>query len=115
MIEVLAKVYANDAHCRDKKLSPEQRLLYHQTHSAPPMQDLHKWMGEQFAKHLVEPNSGLGQALRYFLNHWSGLTLFLRKAGAAIDNNICHAAGGMNKRMPTTVICRVVGPSALLE
>ena len=88
VIEVLAKVYANDAHCRDKKLSPEQRLLYHQTHSAPPMQDLHKWMGEQFAKHLVEPNSGLGQALRYFLNHWSGLTLFLRKAGAAIDNNI---------------------------
>ena len=92
VIEVLAKVYVNDAYCRDKKLSPAQRLLYHQAHSAEPMQDLHRWIGEQFAQHLVEPNSGLGQALRYFLNHWSGLTLFLRKAGAAIDNNIVERA-----------------------
>eukprot|EP01032_Pedospumella_encystans_P029501 gene29501-33314_t len=36
----------------------------------------------------VEPNSGLGQALRYMLKHWKGLTLFLRKAGAPVDNNI---------------------------
>ena len=92
VIEVLAKVYANDAHCRDEKLSSEQRLLYHQAHSAPPMQDLHRWMGERFDQRLVEPNGALGQALSYFLNHWSGLTLFLRKAGAAIDNNLVERA-----------------------
>lgn len=38
-------------------------------------------MNVQFDKRLVEPNSALGGALRYLLNHWSGLTLFLRKAG----------------------------------
>ncbi|MBP6483979.1 MAG: IS66 family transposase [Rhodoferax sp.] len=92
VIEVLAKVYANDAHCRDEKLSSEQRLLYHQAHSEPPMQELHRWMNDQFDQRLVEPNSALGQALRYFLNHWSGLTLFLRKAGTPLDNNIVERA-----------------------
>ena len=90
VIEVLAKVYAVDAHCRDEKLTPELRLVHHQTHSDPPMQDLRRWMSEQLEQRLVEPNSGLGGALRYMLNHWSGLTLFLRQAGAPLDNNICE-------------------------
>jgi transposase len=92
VIEVLAKVYAVDAHCRDETLTPEQRLVHHQTHSDPPMQDLQRWMNEQLDQRLVEPNSGLGQALRYMLAHWSGLTLFLRQAGAPLDNNICERA-----------------------
>lgn len=92
VIEVLAKVYANDAHCRDQRLSPEQRLAHHRDHSAAPMHALQTWMNEQFEQRHVEPNSGLGQALRYLLKHWSGLTLFLRKAGAPLDNNICERA-----------------------
>ena len=92
VIEVLAEIYAVDAHCRDQKMSPEQRLAHHQASSAAPMQGLHKWMNEQFEQRKVEPNSGLGQALRYMLKHWSELTLFLRKAGAPLDNNICERA-----------------------
>ena len=92
VIEVLARIYAEDAHCRAEKLSPEQRLAHHQANSAAPMQGLHQWMNEQFAQRQVEPNSGLGQALRYMLKHWSELTLFLRKAGAPLDNNICERA-----------------------
>jgi len=92
VIEVLASVYANDAHCRDEKMSPEQRLLYHQTHSAQAMQALQLWMTDQFDQRRVEPNSGLGKALSYLLKHWSELTLFLRKAGAPLDNNICERA-----------------------
>ncbi len=92
VIEVLAGVYAEDAHCRAEKLSPEQRLAHHQANSAAPMQGLHQWINEQFEQRQVEPNSGLGQALRYMLKHWSKLTLFLRKAGAPLDNNICERA-----------------------
>ena len=40
VIEVLAKVYGINAHCRDAALSAQQRLVQHQTHSGPPMQDL---------------------------------------------------------------------------
>ena len=49
-------------------------------------------MEAQFAHHLVEPNSGLGKAITYFLRHWKGLTAFLREAGAPLDNNICERA-----------------------
>jgi transposase len=92
VIEVLAKVYEHDAVCRRDKMSPEQRLLFHQDHSGPLMKDLQSWMTEQFDKRQVEPNSGLGQALRYLLKHWSELTLFLRMAGAPLDNNVCERA-----------------------
>ena len=92
VIEVLSRVYANDEHCRAQEFSPEQRLAYHQEHSATPMHGLKTWMEEQFDKRQVEPNCGLGQALRYLLNHWEPLTLFLRRAGAPLDNNVCERA-----------------------
>jgi transposase len=40
----------------------------------------------------VEPNSGLGKAIVYMQRHWKALTLFLRQAGAPLDNNICERA-----------------------
>ena len=40
----------------------------------------------------VEPNSSLGGAFSYMLKRWEKLTLFLRKAGAPLDNNICEQA-----------------------
>ena len=92
VIEVLAEVYRHDAYCRDQKLSPEQRLVYHQEHSDPLMQTLKTWMQAQLDQRLVEGNSGLGQALRYMIKHWHGLTQFLRVAGAPLDNNVCERA-----------------------
>jgi transposase len=56
---------------------------------------------------LVEPNSGLGQALCYMRKHWPALTLFLRVAGAPLDNNICYAARGISDVMPPPDLCRV--------
>jgi transposase len=90
VIEALAKVYEHDATCRREQLSPEQRLSLHQEHSQPIMEGLQRWMNEQFEQRLVEPNSGLGKALRYLIRHWEELTLFLRKAGAPLDNNQCE-------------------------
>jgi len=92
VIEVLAQVYAHDAHCRDAGMTPVQRLLYHQTHSDAPMQAMQQWMTAQQGQKQVEANSGLGGAMRYMLKHWSALTLFLRKAGAPLDNNLCERA-----------------------
>ncbi len=44
----------------------------------------------QLNEHKTEPNSGLGKAMKYLLRHWHKLTLFLRQAGAPLDNNICE-------------------------
>jgi transposase len=90
VIEALAEVYKHDATCREDGLSAQQRLLFHQQHSKPIMDGLERWINEQFEQHLVEPNSGLGKALRYLIRHWEELTLFLRKAAAPLDNNLCE-------------------------
>jgi transposase len=72
VLESLGAVYRNDAMAREQKMSPEERLRFHQQHSR------------------TEPNSGLGKAIQYMLRHWKALTLFLRTAGAPLDNNICE-------------------------
>ena len=46
----------------------------------------------QLDEKLTEPNSALGSAIRYMLRHWEKLTLFLRQAGAPLDNNVCERA-----------------------
>ena len=58
-------------------MSAEERLRFHQIH---------------IAEKKVEPNSGLGMAIGYLLKHWERLTLFLRQAGAPLDNNVCERA-----------------------
>jgi len=54
------------------------------------MEKLHAWLQTQFDESKEEPNSGLGEAIRYLLKHWERLTLFLRQAGAPLDNNIAE-------------------------
>jgi hypothetical protein len=56
------------------------------------MEKLHVWLDAQFDERRVEPNSGLGTAISYLLKYWDRLTLFLRQAGAPLDNNICERA-----------------------
>ena len=92
VLEALKVVYKNDETARQRVLSPEARLQFHQAASGPVMQDLHSWLKRQLEDHLVEPNGSLGEAINYMLKHWDKLTLFLRKAGAPLDNNICERA-----------------------
>lgn len=92
VLESLGKVYHVDAQAKEQERNPEQRLVLHQSHSQPVMEQLKAWMHEQIDSKKVEPNSGLGQAIAYMLKHWEPLTLFLRKAGAPLDNNRCEQA-----------------------
>jgi transposase len=92
LLESLAVVYRNDAVARERRLSPEARLQFHQEASGPTMQDLHDWLTRQLAERQTEPNSALGGAIGYMLKHWEQLTLFLRQAGAPLDNNLCERA-----------------------
>jgi transposase len=92
LLESLQVVYRNDAVARERELSPQGRLRLHQNESGPTMQQLHAWLTRQFEEKLVEPNSALGGAIRYMLTHWEKLTLFLREAGAPLDNNLCERA-----------------------
>ncbi|MEP7247142.1 MAG: IS66 family transposase [Gammaproteobacteria bacterium] len=90
VLETLREVYRTDARARE--MTPEDRLRLHQDESAPRMQALANWMQVQFEERKVEPNSTLGEAIRYMQKHWAELTLFLRAPGAPLDNNLCERA-----------------------
>lgn len=92
VLEQIAKVYQHEAYCQKQKLTPEERLQYHQEHSGPEMQALFTWLNNQIVYHVAEANSGLGKAIRYMLRHWNKLTRFLHYAGAPIDNSWCERA-----------------------
>jgi hypothetical protein len=92
VIEAFKVVYHNDKVAREEGMTDEERLSHHQSHSKQAMDDLKAWLQRQFDDKLVEPNSALGEAINYLLRRWDSLTLFLRKAGAPLDNNICERA-----------------------
>ena len=92
VLEMLGQVYGHDAEARERGLTPEERLRFHEERSGPVMDLLHGWLEAQFAERKTEPNSGLGKAVTYLLRHWRPLTLFLRQAGSPLDNNIVERA-----------------------
>ena len=92
LLETLAKVYKHEDYSKEKAMSAEQRLAYHQQHSAPLMKTLEEWFAKLFKEHNVEPNSGLGKAIKYMQKRWDRLTMFLRQAGAPLDNNLVERA-----------------------
>ncbi len=88
VIDWIAKVYQNEAIAKEKGMSPEERLSWHQLQSQGPMDSLKTWCDRAFPEKLVEPNSALGAGIKYILNHWEGLTGFLRCTGVSLDTNI---------------------------
>lgn len=92
ILECLKKVYKTDAEAKKQQLSADERLRLHQQQSGPVMDQLQCWLKAQLEEKRVEPNSSLGDAISYMLNHWEELTLFLRVPGAPLDNNVCERA-----------------------
>lgn len=65
-------------------LTKQQRLEFHQEHSASIMDQLYEYISHQLNSKQVEPNDSLGKAMRYMLEHWHELTQFLCLAGAPL-------------------------------
>jgi transposase len=72
VLDAISEVYRYEA--ETKGMSQEERLRYHQSKSGPVMEKMKEWIELQFNERLVEPNSSVGRALQYWLNHWEGLT-----------------------------------------
>jgi transposase len=80
-------VFLNDKIAKQKNLTPEARLEWHQNKSAPIMAATKTYCQGLVDNKKVEPNSSLGKAIQYLENYWDGLTLFLRIPGVPISNN----------------------------
>jgi transposase len=85
VLDTIASLYQIEG--ESEAMSKDERLKHHQERSGPLLEELSKWIKEQFSQHLTEPNSRLGKAMRYLQRHWKELTLFLRVAGVPLDNN----------------------------
>ena len=84
VLDLFGEIFENDETAPD---DPEKRLKWHQKKSSPLMEKLREYCGSLINEKHVEPNSGLGKAIKYLENHWEGLTLFLRMPGVPLTNN----------------------------
>jgi len=66
-------------------LGTPQHLAMRETRSRAVMNAFRAWLEEEQPKHL--PNGPMGEAIRYALNQWDALTLFLTDARLPLDNN----------------------------
>jgi transposase len=90
IVEMCNAVFMNDR--ETKQMVPDERLKFHQEHSAPIMDKLKSYANSLIDKKKVEPNSSFGKAINYLNNHWEGLTLILRDGNAPLSNNDCERA-----------------------
>ncbi len=100
VLDTIALVYHYEGITKAEKMTPQERLIYHQTHSGALMTSLKEWINDQLDSKTVEPNSSLGKAFRYMLKHWVGLTQFLRVEGGMLDNNDCERV------IKNIIVCR---------
>lgn len=70
-----------------KEGSAEERLELRQRESVPLMNELHDWLIEKSNDPRVLPKSSLGKAVRYALNQWDELSVFLDDGAIPFDNN----------------------------
>ena len=84
-------IWINDEATKEQGLCDADRLAFHHEHSLPVMEQIRDWGQCQLDEEVVEENSGLGKAIRYFIKHYDGLTCFCTVAGAMLDNNLMEA------------------------
>jgi transposase len=114
VMDVIKQVFDHDEEAREKQMSPEARLAYHQAYSQPLMDDLKAGLDKQMADRLVEPNRALGQAIAYMQTHWVSLTRFLQVPGAPLENNIVERALKLFIRQRTNALFYKSEPSAYI-
>jgi transposase len=85
VLDAIGKLYEVEAETAG--LDAGERLKIHQEKSGPVISDLYDWIEEKFLQREVEPNSSLGQAMRYLQNHRPELTKFLSVERVPLDNN----------------------------
>lgn len=92
VVNALKLIYDHDDEAREQGLTAQERLAYHQAYSAPVFTTLKAWLEQQTAERLVEPNSSVGKAIAYMLEHWDTLTRVVTEPGAPLDNNVAERA-----------------------
>src|SRR3954465_13448978 len=84
----IGELYAIEAEVRGRPV--EERRAVRQERSKPVVNALHGWLTVQLAR--VSGKSGLAEAIRYALRHWTGLGLFLDDGRLPLEPNSIERA-----------------------
>ena len=89
--EALRRIAALDAIEADiRGQTADERRAIRQERSRPLVEAMHAWLTETLGR--IPGRSTLAQAIRYALNHWSGLILFLDDGRLELDTNTVERA-----------------------
>jgi hypothetical protein len=89
-LHLIARLYAVEDRARALALSAEQRLELRRRVAAPVLEKLHTYVLQ--LKSQVLPKSPSGAAVRYALNQWKALTVYLEDGELEIDNGATERA-----------------------
>src|SRR3982751_1063831 len=84
----IGELYEVEAEIRGRPA--EERRAVRQERSKPLVDALHAWLTAQLGR--VSGKSGLAEAIRYALRHWTGLVLFLDDGRLELDTNTVERA-----------------------
>jgi transposase len=84
----IGELYKVEAEVRGRPA--EERRAVRQERSRPLVDALHAWLAAQLDR--VSGKSGLAEAIRYALRHWTGLVLFLEDGRLELDTNTIERA-----------------------
>jgi transposase len=84
----IADLYAIEANIRGQ--TADERRTVRQERSRPLVEAMKAWLTETLDR--ISGRSALAQAIRYALNHWSGLVLFLDDGRLELDTNTVERA-----------------------
>jgi transposase len=84
----IAELYAIEADIRGQ--TADERRTVRQERSRPLVEAMQTWLTETLDR--ISGRSALAQAIRYALNHWSGLILFLDDGRLELDTNTVERA-----------------------
>ncbi len=79
------KLYAIEQHGKEHQLVPDQIKALRQQDAKPILDELKRWMEDQYTQ--VLPKSAIGKAITYSLKLWPQLTAYTRNGEWLIDNN----------------------------
>jgi len=92
VLERIQQLYAVEERLRDSRAGPQQRRSIRHEQSRPVVEQLHAQLLQWDQNHTHLPKSLTGEAIRYALNQWHTLTVFLEDGRIEIDNNLVENA-----------------------
>ena len=90
--EAYKHIFENDDTAREQKMTPQQRLEFHQQHSRKWMEKIRQWCADKLQDRSVEPRSALWEPVTFIINQWPRLSKFLEGPGVPLDTNLVEQA-----------------------